>query len=116
MKVRTCDLILYREHRINILKDKIKETEDAYAQAKAIYDNKRLNKFFGWKYEDSIAGSKSWESSWWMWGVYEDKLKEQIVDLKRCRYMVKTGQTIIDFNDRWTDGFFLFCDENSIPY
>ena len=52
MKVRTCDLILYREHRINILKDKIKET----------------------------------------------------------------GQTIIDFNDRWTDGFFLFCDENSIPY
>ena len=49
MKVRTCDLILYREHRINILKDKIKETEAAYVQVKAQYDNKLINRFFGWK-------------------------------------------------------------------
>lgn len=64
MKVRTCDLILYREHRINILKDKIKETEAAYVQVKAQYDNKLINRFFGWKYENSIGGSKSWETSW----------------------------------------------------
>ena len=116
MKVRTADLIQYREHCISTLKESIKATEAAYAKAKDKYDNKRLNKFFGWKYEASIEGSKSWESDWWMWGVNEEKLKDQIVDLKRCKYMLKTNQNFIEFNDRYTDGFFKFCDENSIPY
>lgn len=116
MKVRITDLISFYEYRIN-MNIKLKEKSlIEYSDQKVKYELKFLPKLFGWKFEDSVMGSKSafgagnWDMCW-----CDDRIKSCEVELRKLVYHKKLGDSVCELDRLFEDRFYEFAKDNNLP-
>lgn len=114
--VRSDNYIQYLEYRIQRLYERWDARKQEYADAKLRYENKRLAKFFGWKFENS--------SSWFTPDAddeyaptYNSLIMKFQAEIRRINYQRAMGVNVISFNSEefHIGSFYKFCEENGLP-
>ena len=65
MQVKIEDARLFYEDKLKFYTRRKIELEHMYAEAKTVYESRFFPKLFGWKYENSAAGDRSWLAGNW---------------------------------------------------
>ncbi len=92
------------------------EVKERYAQDKEKYENKFLPKLFGWKYENSSDGCKSWMSKWSGFYRYETYTENAEKEITRLTYLEKIKHERVTMELELYKSFYQWCSENNIPY
>lgn len=97
------------------LVDEDQKLQALYAARKEEYENKRLPKLFGWKFENSYEGDTSWMGSWNL-KHYSKMISKVEKELLRLLYLVKTNNEKVNMHIDLYDDFYRWCDKNNIPF
>jgi hypothetical protein len=113
MKVRTIDVLKYANYQIDRFKNKKQAMEAKYEAAKVVYESQFLNKLFGWKYENSTAGDRSWFTGSW----YMHDNTEYFTDLiAKGEYHILLGDELFELPIRSESAFYEYAKDNGLPH
>lgn len=114
--VRIEDYLKWLKSMIDLHKTKDIELQDRYAKAKEVYENKRIPKFFGWKYEKSSQGCSDPFFGPWNLDRHKNWIESFEEEVERCIYQQKIKNVMITLPEGWYDSFYNWCKKNDIPY
>lgn len=109
-QVRTEDLLKYYKWQLEKHNIKKSESKAKYEINAAAYESKFLNRIFGWKYSDSIAGIRIYEDN--LFFGFKDDFYTEMID--QCNYNVKIGFQYMDLPTR-SGVFYSWAAEHNIP-
>ena len=117
-KVLIDNYIQYVNHRLDSWKSEQAKHKEKYAKAKEDYENKPINKFFGWKFENSYE-SGGWckdASSPWDYS-YTTLINQCQSELNRLCYQKQIGINLITFNTGYFSirDFYKYCKDVGLP-
>lgn len=106
-------VLKFAEYKLDQATEYLKATETKYQSYKEEYENKFLPKLFGWKYEDSGSGDRSWMGSWDFW-ITNDRILYYIQMINHATYCEKMKHSTMNIDK--PNLFYKWCTENNIPY
>jgi len=114
--MKTEHVLLFVEYQIHHWENARKKLEAVYAEAAKKYEAKFIPKLFGWKYQNSHKGDRSWLANKWGFIQIDDKINEYKILRDKAIYYKKIGNNSIGIPLRMEKYFYNFCASNNIPY
>ena len=117
-KVLIDNYIQYVNHMLDFWKSEQAKHKENYAKAKEEYENKPINNFFGFKFENS------YESSYWRKDApspcdysYTTLINKFQSELNRLSYQKQIGVNLITFNTGYFGirDFYKYCKDVGLP-